>query len=78
MKLHTQSVITGVIVALGLVWIGWQEADHCDNYPHTQHKCDCNRATKCKKDRPEGEDVHCKSYCKKDACGCVDPCSRGT
>jgi hypothetical protein len=52
------------------------KAESCNNHHDTPkaHRCDCQRATKCKKDQSQAEDPKCKTYCVKSHCHCVDPC----
>ena len=52
------------------------KAKSCDNAHDTPkaHRCECQRATKCREDRTPGEDSKCKTYCKPEACHCIDPC----
>ncbi len=53
------------------------KAESCDNHGDTPkaHRCECQRATKCKRDQSAEEDKKCKTYCKKEHCHCVDQCA---
>jgi hypothetical protein len=48
----------------------------CNNYARNTHPCNCHRATKCAHERQgEPEDAKCQTYCRKEACKCLDPCT---
>jgi hypothetical protein len=76
-------ITLAAIMALGLALLPAQEPEDphagqpktCDNSHKNAHKCECHRATKCKEDRPDHEDSKCATYCRKEACRCIDPCA---
>lgn len=51
------------------------QPDSCNNYYDNTHKCECQRANKCKQDQEAAEDSKCQTYCRKTACKCLDPCT---
>jgi hypothetical protein len=51
------------------------QPDHCSNAHANNHKCECQRATKCKHEQAKEEDSKCQTYCRKEACKCLDPCT---
>jgi hypothetical protein len=51
------------------------QPDHCSNAHSNTHKCECQRATKCKHEQAKEEDSKCQTYCRKEACKCLDPCA---
>lgn len=53
---------------------GEAQPDFCDNALHNEHPCTCNHANE-KCDGPSDPGSMCKTYCRKEACKCVNSCT---
>lgn len=54
------------------------QPESCNNYHNTKtaDRCKCYRAMKCSREREGlGEDPKCQTYCRKENCKCLDPCT---
>jgi hypothetical protein len=47
----------------------------CDNVSDNPHKCECERAQRDCDPHNQTAGQKCKTYCRPDACKCVNPCN---